>query len=115
MLPWKRNTVAILGPNSVPEHVLAHLLEAEGYAARLIKAPPTGVPAALPERGSAAKLLDDVDIVLLWPTPTLKDATREAFVDAMGSSVTTAKIPTLALPPALETALQDELAADVPL
>jgi hypothetical protein len=112
-------TVAVLGSGTLGEHVLAMLLEDEGYAARLLKAPP---PAAttkmlLPEAegGSVEGLLEDVDIVLLWPAPTLRDYAREAFVGAMRSACATAKIPVLALSPTMAVASKDELAGEVPL
>jgi hypothetical protein len=109
-------TIAILGADTVAEHVLAMLLENEGYTARLIKAPPTAAPTMLlPEGRSVDELLDGVDVVLLWPAPTLRDGAREAFVGAMRSACAKAKIPVLALSPALDAALQDELAVDVPL
>jgi hypothetical protein len=111
-------TIAILGVDTVAEHVLAMLLENEGYTARLIKAPPTAAPTVLlpeAEGDSVEELLDGVDMVLLWPAPILRDGAREAFVDAMRSAPATAKIPVLALSPTLHAALQDELAVDVPL
>jgi hypothetical protein len=111
-------TIAILGVDTVAEHVLAMLLENEGYTARLIKAPPTAAPTVLlpeAEGDSVEELLDGVDMVLLWPAPILRDGAREAFVDAMRSAPGTAKIPVLALSPTLHAALQDELAVDVPL
>jgi len=113
-------TIAIVGSNTLAEHVLAMLLENKGYTARLIKAPPTAAPTAaptvlLPQGPSVVELLDGVDVVLLWPAPTLRDDAREAFVGAMRSDPATAKIPVLALSPTLDAALQDELAVDVPL
>jgi hypothetical protein len=109
-------TIAILGTDAAAEHVLAMLLENEGYAARLIKAPPKAVATGLlPEGGSVDELLEGVDVVLLWPAPTLRDDTREAFVGAMRSAPATAKIPVLAVSPSLAVASQDELAVEVPL
>jgi hypothetical protein len=108
-------TIAILGSNTLAEHALAHLLEGEGYTVRLLKAPPAGTPTLLPEGSSVDELLDGVDVVLLWPSPSLIDDVREAFLGAMRSSPTAAEIPALALSPTLEVALQDELAVDVPL
>jgi hypothetical protein len=109
-------TVAILGSGTLGEHVLAMLLENEGYAARLIKAPPTAASTAvIPEGSSVGELLEGVDVVLLWPTPTLRDDAREAFVGAMRSACAKAKIPVLALSPTLNVASQDELAVEVPL
>jgi hypothetical protein len=62
-------TIAILGSNTLGEHVLAMLLEDEGYAAKLIKAPPTAATTTvlLPEAegGSVEGLLEGVDVVLL--------------------------------------------------
>jgi hypothetical protein len=112
-------TVAILGSNTLGEHVLALLLEDEGYAARLLKAPPTAATTTvlLPEAegGSVGELLDDVDIVLLWPAPILRDDAIEAFVGAMRSAAAKAKIPLVALSPTLHVASQDELSVEVPL
>ena len=113
-------TVAILGSSTLGEHVLALLLEDEGYAARLIKAPPTAATTTvlLPEAegGSVEGLLEDVDMVLMWPpAPTLRDDAREAFVGAMRSACAKAKIPVLALSPSMAVASKDELAVEVPL
>jgi hypothetical protein len=109
-------TVAILGSSTLGEHVLALLLEDGGYAARLLKAPPTAATTVLlPEGGSEGELLEDVDLVLLWPAPTLRDDAREAFVGAMRSTAATAQIPLLALSPTLAVASKDELAGEVPL
>jgi hypothetical protein len=115
----QRTTVAILGSSTLGEHVLAMLLEDEGYAARLIKAPPTAATTKglLPEaEGSSVEgLLDGGDVVLLWPTPALRDNAREAFVGAMRSAAATAKIPVLALSPSMAVASKDELAGEMPL
>jgi hypothetical protein len=110
-------TVAILGANTLGEHVLALLLEDEGYTAKLIKAPPTAATTTLllPEDGSVEELLEDVDVVLLWPAPTLTDDAREAFVGNMRSACARAKIPALALSPSMAVASKDELAGEVPL
>jgi hypothetical protein len=112
-------TIAILGYSTLGEHVLAMLLEDEGYAARLLKAPPTAASttALLPEgeSDSVEGLLEDVDIVLLWPAPTLRDYAREAFVGAMRSAAATAKIPLVALSHTMAVASNDELAVEVPL
>src|SRR5215218_2682636 len=109
--------VAILGSSTLGEHVLAMLLEDKGYAARLIKAPPTAATTTvlLPEGSSVEVLLEDVDIVLLWPAPTLRDDAREAFVGAMRSAAAEAKIPVLALSPSMAVASKDELAGETPL
>ena len=115
MASQEQSTVAILGPNALAEHVLAHLLEGAGYAVRLLKAPRAGTPAALPQGRSIGELLEGVEAVLLWPGPRLRYEAREAFVGAMRGTAATEKIPLLALPTTLEIALQDELAADVPL
>jgi hypothetical protein len=56
-----------------------------------------------------------VDVVLLWPAPTLTDDAREAFVGAMRSACARAKIPVVALSPSLAVASKDELAEEVPL
>jgi hypothetical protein len=114
------STVAILGSSTLGEHVLAMLLEDEGYAARLLKAPPTAATSTtllLPEgeSDSVEGLLESVDVVLLWPAPTLIDDARDAFVGAMRSAAATAKIPVVALSPRLNVASQDELAVEVPL
>jgi hypothetical protein len=113
-------TIAILGVDTVAEHVLAMLLENEGYAARLIKAPPTAATTTvlLPEAedDSVEELLDGVDVVLLWPpAQTQRDAAREAFVGAMRSACAKAKIPVLALSPSMAVAAKDELAGEMPL
>ena len=117
--PRSSATIAILGADTVAEHVLAMLLEKEGYAARLLKAPPTAatttvlIPEA--EGDSVEELLDGVDVVLLWPSPTLRDAAREAFVGDMRSACAKAKIPLVALSPSLAVAAKDELAGEAPL
>jgi hypothetical protein len=110
-------TIAILGASTLGEHVLALLLEDEGYTAKLIKAPPTPstTTVRLHEGGSLEELLEGVDVVLLWPAPTLRDETREAFVGAMRSACAEAKIPVVALSPSLAVASKDELAGEVPL
>jgi hypothetical protein len=113
--PQHRATIAILGSSTLSEHVLAMLLEDEGYAARLLKAPPTAATTRLlPEGGSVEELLEGADVVLLWPDPTLRDETREAFVVTMRSAAATAKIPVIALSPSMAVALKDELAGEVP-
>ena len=112
----QRTTVAILGSGTLGEHVLSMLLEDEGYAAKLIKAPPKAAATALlPEGNSVEGLLEDVDVVLLWPAPTLRDDAREAFVGAMRSACARAKIPVVALSPSMAVAAKDELAGEVPL
>ena len=110
-------TVAILGSGTLGEHVLALLLEDGGYTARLIKAPSTAATSTvlLPGGGPVVELQEDVDMVLLWPAPTLRDDAREAFVGAMRSAAAKAKVPVLALSPSLAVASQDELAVEVPL
>jgi hypothetical protein len=110
-------TIAILGSGTLGEHVLAMLLEDEGYALRLIKAPPTAATttALIPEGGSLEELLEGVDVVLLWPALSLRDDAREAFVGAMRSACAKAKIPVLALSPSLAVAAKDELSVEVPL
>jgi hypothetical protein len=109
-------TIAILGSSTLGEHVLALLLEDEGYAARLLKAPSTAATTVLlPEGGSVEELLEGVDVVLLWPAPTLRDDARETFVGAMGSACAKAKIPVLAVSPSMAVASKDELAGEVPL
>jgi hypothetical protein len=113
----QRTTVAILGSSTLGEHVLALLLEDEGYAARLLKASPTAATttALLPEGGSVEELLEGVDVVLLWPAPALRDDAREAFVGAMRSACAKAKMPVVALSPSMAVASKDELAGEVPL
>jgi len=112
-------TIAILGSGTLGEHVLALLLEDEGYAARPLKAPPTAATTKglLPEAegSSVGELLEGVDVVLLWPAPTLRDDAREAFVGAVRSACARAKIPLVALTPTLNVASQDELAGEAPL
>jgi hypothetical protein len=60
-------TIAILGSGTLGEHTLALLLEDEGYAARLLKAPPTAATTKvlLPEAegGSVEGLLEDWNYV----------------------------------------------------
>jgi hypothetical protein len=112
----QRTTVAILGSSTLGEHVLVLLLEDEGYAARLIKAPATApTKMLLPEGDSVEELLEGVDVVLLWPAPALRDDAREAFVGAMRSACAKANRPLVALSPSLNVASQDELAVEVPL
>jgi hypothetical protein len=115
----QRTTVAILGSDTLGEHVLALLLEDEGYAAKLLKAPPTAATTTLllpeAEGGSVEGLLEGVDVVLLWPAPTLRDDARETFVGAMRSACAKAKIPILALSPSMAVASKDELAGEAPL
>ena len=108
-------TIAILGPNAVPEYVLMHLLEErENYAVRLLKAPPAAAaPSGKLGVGSVEALLREVDVVLVWPS--LGEGAIEAFLSAMESTPATASIPILALPSSLAMALQDEMAVDVPL
>jgi hypothetical protein len=109
------HTIAIHGSSTLGEHVLALLLEDEGYAARHLKAPPTAATTRLlPEGGSVEELLEGADVVLLWPDPTLRDEAREAFVVAMRSAAATAKIPVIALSPSMAVALKDELAGEAP-
>jgi hypothetical protein len=111
-------TIAILGSSTLGEHVLALLLEDEGYAARLIKAPPTAATTVLlpeGEGGSVEELLEGVDVVLLWPAPTPRDDAREAFVGAMRSACAKAKIPVIAVSPSMAVASKDELAGEAPL
>jgi hypothetical protein len=81
-------TIAILGSSTLGEHVLALLLEDEGYAAKLIKAPSdvATTTVVLPEDSSVEGLLEGVDGVLLWPAPSKRDDAREAFVGAMRSA-----------------------------
>jgi uncharacterized protein YbjT (DUF2867 family) len=109
-------TIAILGSGTLGEHVLSMLLEDEGYDAKLIKEPPTAATttALIPDVGSVEELLEGVDVVLLWPAPTLKDDAREAFVGAMRSACATAKIPLVSLSPSMAVASKDELAGEVP-
>jgi hypothetical protein len=109
-------TAAILGSNTLGEHVLAMLFEDEGYGSRLLKAPPSAATTTLllPEDGSVEGLLEGVDVVLLWPAPTPRDDAREAFVGAMRSACARAKIPVLALSPSMVVASNDELAGEGP-
>ena len=51
-------TIAILGPDTMVEAILARLLHKEGYATRILEANPTGV---------ADELLEGVDALLLTP------------------------------------------------
>jgi hypothetical protein len=112
----QRTTVAILGSSTLGEHVLALLLEDEGYAAKLIKTPPTAATTALLAKGGSVEgLLEGVYVVLLWPAPTLGDDAREAFVDVMRSACARAKIAVVALSPSMAVASKDELAGEMPL
>jgi hypothetical protein len=112
----QRTTVAILGSGTLGEHVLAMLLEDEGYAAKLIKTPPTAATTALLAKGGSVEgLLEGVYVVLLWPAPTLGDDAREAFVDVMRSACARAKIAVVALSPSMAVASKDELAGEMPL
>jgi hypothetical protein len=91
--------VAILGTNSLPEGILARLLEEVGYTTRIIEVSPTAV---------VDEVLDGVDILLL--APGLKDGVREDSLEAMRSTPQTAGTPVLSLSPSLKLALLDELA-----
>jgi hypothetical protein len=93
-------TIAILGPDTMVEAILARLLHKEGYATRLLDPNTTGV---------ADELLDGVDALLL--TPGLDAEVREAFLEAMRSTPKTAAIPALSLSSALKLAMLDELSA----
>jgi hypothetical protein len=93
--------VAILGTDTLVENSLARLLEREGYATRHLEACyPTG---------RMDELLDGVDVVIL--APGQKESVREAFLEAMRSTLKTAAIPVLPLSSALKLAMLDELAA----
>ena len=96
-------TVAILGPDTMVEGILARLLHKEGYATRLLEPNPTGV---------ADELLEGVDALLL--TPGLDYEMSGAFLEAMRSNPKTAAIPVLPLPAALKLAMLDELSASAP-
>ena len=95
-------TVAILGPNTLVEDILARLLRVEGYVARHLEAYPMGL---------MHELLDGVDVLLV--APGLKDGAREAFLCAVRSTPRMAAIPILLLSPVLKQALLDELSASV--
>ncbi len=95
--------VAILGGGTLAEHILARLLEREGYGVRHLDPYPTG---------PMDELLEGVDILLL--APGLKDGGRETFLEAMGSTQETAAIPVLTFSDALKMALLDELSAGAP-
>jgi hypothetical protein len=96
-------TVAILGPNTLVEDILARLLRREGYSTRhLDSSYPTG---------PTDTLLDGVDILLL--APGLKDGVCEGFLEAMRRTPQTADIPVLSLSSALKQALLDELSANL--
>jgi hypothetical protein len=92
--------VAILGTEALAEDILARLLEREGYHVRHLEAYPTD---PMDER------LEGVDVLLL--VPGLKDAAREAFLEAVRSTQESAAIPILPLSSALKLALLDELSA----
>jgi hypothetical protein len=93
--------VAILGTDTLVENSLARLLEREGYATRHLEACyPTG---------RMDELLDGVDVVIL--APGQKESVREAFLEAMRSTLKAAAIPVLPLSSALKLAMLDELAA----
>ncbi len=93
-------TIAILGPDTMVEAILARLLHKEGYATRILEANPTGV---------ADELLDGVDALLL--TPGLDAEMSGAFLETMRSTPKTAAIPVLPVSSALKPAMLDELAA----
>jgi hypothetical protein len=93
-------TIAILGPDTMVEAILARLLHKEGYATRILEANPTGV---------ADELLDGVDALLL--TPGLDAEMSGAFIEAMRSTPKTAAIPVLPVSSALKLEMLDELAA----
>ena len=93
--------VAILGPDTMVEAILARLLHKEGYATRHLEASyPTG---------RMDELLDGVDVVIL--APGQKESVGEAFLEAMRSTPKTAAIPVLPVSSALKLAMLDELAA----
>ena len=96
-------TVAILGPDTMVEAILARLLHKEGYATRILDPNTTGV---------ADELLDGVDALLL--TPGLSPDVRGAFLKDMRSTPKTAAIPVLPLSSALKLAMLDELSANAP-
>jgi hypothetical protein len=94
------STVAILGPDTLAEGILARLLEREGYATRILEAYPTGL---------VDELLDGVDLLLL--APGLNADVGRAFLSTMRSTPKTAALPVLLLCPTLRQALLDELSA----
>ncbi len=96
-------TIAILGPDTMVEAILARLLHKEGYATRILEANPTG---------AADELLDGVDALLL--TPGLDAEMSGAFLETMRSTPKTAAIPVLPLSSALKLAMLDELSANAP-
>lgn len=87
----KPTTIAILGTNTVVEKVLAQLLEAEGYSARLIKTSSTQMV--------EEHQLSGADLVLLSPSLTSGDC--DALLDALRSTPqrtkTNSPIPVIAL------------------
>ncbi len=93
-------TIAILGPDTMVEAILARLLHKEGYATRLLDPNTTGV---------ADELIDGVDALLL--TPGLDAEMSGAFLETMRSTPKTAAIPALSLSSALKLAMLDELGA----
>ena len=95
--------VAILGPDTLAEDILARLLEREGYAVRSLGAYPSGV---------VDELLEGVDLLLL--APGLDADVRRAFLETMRSTPETAAIPVLPLSPAVKQVLLDELSASAP-
>jgi hypothetical protein len=97
--PTRATTVAILGADTLVEHILARLLQHEGYATRLVEAYPSNL---VDER------LDGVDALIL--APGLDAEMSGVFLGAMRSTPTTAAIPVLSLPATLKLALLDELA-----
>jgi hypothetical protein len=96
-------TVAILGPDTIVEGILARLLHKEGYATRLLDPNPTR---------AADELLEGVDALLL--TPGLDAEMSGPLFEAMRSNPKTAAIPVLPLPAALKLAMLDELSASAP-
>ena len=95
--------VAILGPDTLSQDILARLLEREGYAVRSLGAYPSGV---------VDELLEGADLLLL--APGLNADVRRAFLETMRSTPQTAAIPVLPLSSALKQALLDELGASAP-
>jgi hypothetical protein len=85
------------GGNSVVGRALAVLLQGAGYDTRLIAEPTTGKP---------EELLQDVQLLLVAPTPATRS--RERFLDEAGSVPGVAAIPVLTLSSVARRILTDQ-------
>jgi hypothetical protein len=91
-------TIAILGADTVVGSALCALLGNHGYRINPLDAHPTGV---------VDELLEGADLLLL--APRLDEGAREAFLGAMGKTVSqTADVPVIALSTTLEENLPEK-------